>query len=378
MTLNNIRPFLFVLILLLLSGCITKFVPEITENPESLVIEGLISDRAGPNTIKISKTLPLQTKKIFKPLSGCLLTITDDLGNSNYLTEVSEGTYQTNPDNFCGTVGRIYTLHIKTGPANGNLNYESAPVEMKSVPPIDSIYYEKLVLWKMVDGSPRAEGCRIYLNTHDPENKCNYYRWDFVETWDFRIPYIVPNDHCWISDPSDKIYIKSTASLAENRIERNPVTFISYETDRLKEKYSILVNQYSMNEDEFKYWESLKIHSENTGSLYDVIPASLPGNVLCIEKPEEKVLGYFCVSAVKSKRLFIHEFFRGIVNLYTECENAEYWNDAYIPNLGVSAWVIINQDWLPHRKVVTYIRGCADCTVRGTKQEPSFWNDDKK
>ncbi len=53
-----------------------------------------------------------------------------------------------------------------------------------------------------------------------------------------------------------------------------PMLFISDQTDRLMEKYSISVNQYSLNYDEYLYWEKLKRVTQDVGGLYDVVPSS--------------------------------------------------------------------------------------------------------
>jgi hypothetical protein len=79
--------------------------------------------------------------------------------------------------------------------------------------------------------------------------------------------------------------------------------FISNLTDRLRVGYSILVDQYSLNEDEYLYWEKLQSITEQVGGLYDIIPSPVPSNVYCVDDPNEKVLGYFSVSANTSKRL---------------------------------------------------------------------------
>jgi hypothetical protein len=252
----------------------------------------------------------------------------------------------------------------------------SAPMLMKPVPPIDSVYFERVVLSRASDGYPSGEGCKVLLNTHDPDNNCRFYRWEFIETWEFRLPYIVPNKTCWISNNSDIINIKTTTSLSEDKIDRQPVNFITNGSDRLKILYSILVNQYSLNEEEYAYWEKLENTVEQVGSLYDIIPASIPSNIKCIEDPSENVLGYFSVSSVKSRRIFIKDQFRGLINPYTDCENITVpYNDPLL-NLGVTIWVIIDHpEPPPGYKVLTYFKGCADCTVRGTTLRPDFWPD---
>lgn len=375
---NRIFAQVFVLSVFLLGSCITQFIPQSNDTHESLVVEGLITDQPGPYTIKLSTTLPLGTRAKPNTLKGYSVSVTDDLGNRFIFEETDTGIYVSDPSKFRGMVGRLYSLHISTRNAIIHHNYESYSLEMKTVPPIDSVYYEKVELQQNYLWSRNPEGCQVYLNTYDPSGQCRFYRWEYIETWEFRLPYSVPNNTCWITGHSDKVNIKSVASLADSRILKYPLNFVSNLSDRLKFKYSMLVNQYSINEEEYNYWEKLQNVSEQVGGLYDMIPAAIESNVYCIDNPGEKVLGYFSVSAVASKRIFVKDFFYGLVKLYTDddCIADTIWYDAYTPGLGVNKWVII-ENFIPRYQVITYTRGCADCTTRGTTEEPSFWKDYK-
>jgi Domain of unknown function (DUF4249) len=368
---------LFFAFIILSVGCIKQFIPETSLDQDLLVVEGLITDKPGNIAIKLSTSMPLGIRSSAKPLSGCDVNISDDLGNLCSLHESVPGTYI--PDSlFQGIVGRSYTLHVKTNSAHHNLSYQSLPVLMKPVPPIDSVYYERVVLTRGDDGSPTGEGCQIYLNTHDPQNSCRFYRWEFVETWKFSLPYIVSNKVCWVTSNSDNISIKNTTSLSDDKVVRFPLNLITNATDRLLLKYSILVNQYSLNENEYEYWEKMQNVLEQVGSLYDMTPASIPSNITCVEKPSENVMGYFSVSAVKSKRIFITEKFRGMPDLYYNCQNKSVGYNDYIPGLNTTIWVIIDHPQPPPGyKILSYFRGCADCTDRGTNIKPDFWDDSK-
>ena len=253
---------------------------------------------------------------------------------------------------------------------------------MNHVGLIDSLYYEKRLIRESNDNIKGIEECQIYLDTHDPENICRFYRWDFSETWVLRLLFDVPNQTCWISNNSKNIYIESTASISEDRIKRYPVTYISNATDRLRVKYSILVNQYSLNEDEFNYWGNMQKITEQAGGLYDLIPASIPSNIMCIENPDEKVLGYFSVSSLSSKRLFIQDKFDGIIDQYAHCATDTLIDGPdYIRGLGTSVWTLFDTPLVPfvspRIRIFTETKGCADCTVRGTTVKPAFWKDDK-
>lgn len=382
MQIKSIQQLILFLFLLLLNSCIVQFIPEIAEEQELMVVEGLITDQPGNNTVKLSKSLPLGEKSDARPVSGCIVKISDDLGNIYSLYETLAGTYITDL-NFHGIVGRKYTLHINRNKGNGNISYQSSPMEMKPVPPIDSIYYEKTVIRGKNEDLPAIDGCQIYLNTRDPENKCKFYRWDYSETWVLRLLFDVPNQTCWISNNSYNINIKSTAAFDEVRIIRHPLNYITNVTDRLKKKYSILVNQYSLNEDEYIYWEKVQNFTDQVGGLYDIIPASIQSNITCIENPGEKVLGYFSVSAISSKRIFIQDKFEGIIDHYADCVSDTLLDGPdYIEGMGISVWTLFDIkptpfSGKPRIRILTETKGCADCTVRGTTIKPLFWTDDK-
>ncbi len=342
---NPVKSYLLFLLVpsfLFLSRCISDFYPVVAEEKELLVVEAFIMDQPGTDTVKLSKSIPLGRLNEAKPLSDCFVTINDDLGNIHLLTEQKAGTYITDSATFRGMIGRIYSLHIRT--LNG-INYESYPTEMKAVPPIDSIYYEKTVIKEGVGVFFKIDGCQIYLDTHDSSNNCKYYRWDYSETWVLRLPFFVVNQTCWITEKSRPINIKSTAAFDEAKIIKHPINFINNVTDRLKRKYSILVNQYSISEDEYNYWQEIQNIREPSGGLYDVIPASVPSNMTCVENPEEKVLGYFSVSAKTSKRFFIQGDFKGIIDRYNNCVTGTIYG--FLPEgLGVSYWIL--EDHLDH------------------------------
>jgi len=369
---------IFLLTFLLLNSCITQFVPQIEESKELLVVQGLITDQHEIDTIKLSKSMPLGEVSSAKPVGRCFVSISDNLGNVVTLAESSPGTYIT-PDSFFGVAGRFYTLHIRTGAELGNYTYESYPTELVPVPPIDSLYYEKINIEKPAGFFKGVDACQIKLNTHDPENACKYYRWNFSETWVFRLLFDVPNQTCWIKDKSRSISIKSTVAFDKAEIKGYPINYITNITDRLKTKYSILVNQYSLNADEYSYWEKIQNIAVQVGGLYDIIPTSVPSNIFCVENPTAKVLGYFSVSAKSSKRLFIKDNFEGIIDRYNKCINDTVY-DSNFPGVNVSAWILFSHllsiPQVPFFEI-TYNHGCADCTLRGTTVKPDFWTDDK-
>ena len=353
-------------------SCIREFDPGIDTNQELLVVEGLITDQNRSNKILLSRSTKVGMPVGGSPVSGAIVSIADENGSITTLTESPAGTYSTDSTLFRGRTGGSYSLSIKI---NDRI-YETGFIEMKPVPGINSLYYEKVVINSSRDTADIDEGCRIYLDSYDPTGECLYYRWDYNETWEYVIPYAVTNKECWVSDRSQEIQIRNTSLYSQARIEKFPVLFINNESDRLKETYSILVRQYSINEEEFIFWEKVKNVSENVGNLYDVTPVAIKGNIRCCSDPDETVLGYFSVSAVTEKRLFIHDHFFGLPHFMTYCATDTL--SGMLPETGLNSeyWVIEDfSDEIPPFWVVTTYKECADCSTRGTKERPSFWEE---
>lgn len=363
---------ILILFLVMTARCTVEFHPDVVGHQGQLVVEGMITDQNRANIIKLSTSVQIGKPLVRKPVKGAVVTVTDEKGIVTRLAESPGGTYSTDSLLFRGRVGGSYLLNIK-------INYETYVtdfIEMKPVPPINSLYYEKVVITASKDSNNIDEGCKIYVDSYDPYGKCLFFRWDYTETWEYRLPYLVANRICYITEKSDQVLIKNTSLYNQARVSKYPVLFITNETDRLKERYSILVNQYSLNEAEYDFWEKVQNISENVGNLYDVTPAAISGNVRCTTNPDEKVLGYFSVSAVTQKRLFIKDRFLGLPNFVTYCATDTIKGTLPETGLNTEFWVIEDySDEVPPYWIISTFRECADCTTRGTTVMPPFWNE---
>lgn len=370
---------LLIFLILSAGSCITQFVPQTGDIKEFLVVEGLITDQNRSNSIILSKSSLLNSNFKKVPVSG-FVSITDNLKNNYILQEKKRGMYITDSLKFRGVIGRKYVLKINAG----GYNYISDSVEMKSVPPIDPVESEKINknTYRFGEVTP---GYQIYVSTFDPKAKTGYYRWTFAETWEFHLPYNHPtivNRVCWKSDISRTIYIKTTKSLTEDRVFRFPLNFITTETDRLSVKYSVLVKQYSLNEDEYLYWDKIQKINQASGGLYDIVPISVKSNIKCLDDPAREVLGYFSVSAVSEQRILIKPDLRGFPDFYENCPNDTI--PSWIPDsrIGKSIFVIMEYMY-PGQTIgwpyyiVTYNKSCHDCSLSGSAVKPDYWDNNK-
>src|SRR5882724_12181195 len=162
------RYFVFFVFTVLALGCRQRIDPPGNVPPSGyLVIEGVINSGAGPTTITLSRTTSIDTSYVNYE-TGARITVEDSLNNSFFLTELSGGKYFVSQLNL--SPNQKYRLHILTSDGR---EYASDYIAVKNTPPIDSLVWQQL------------NGVTIFVNTHDPQNKTRYYRWEYDETWEY-------------------------------------------------------------------------------------------------------------------------------------------------------------------------------------------------
>ena len=277
-------------------------------------------------------------------------------------------------------------------------SYYSDYVPVLDSPPIDSVFF-------------KLNGNNVVINsaTHDATNTVQFYRWDFNETWIIHSAFFsyfksdgtkitfrnLIDDNvyqCWSSDTSNSIVINSTSKLKQAVITNNIITTVDKNSPKVVHKYSILVNQYALTGDAYKFWTNLKSNTEQLGSIFDAQPSQINGNIHCLTNPAEPVIGYISAGTVASKRIFInHEQLPLIATNFStaNCELDSLWYIKPITrehqvdelilykksNIGI-IFIPITPFKSPNGTILGYMSTtpfCADCTLRGTNRKPDFW-----
>jgi hypothetical protein len=387
---------------LTLCTCIDPFYPKLDKYQSLLVVDGLLTDENASYYVKLSQTTETQGEAPLK-VTGAMVSIRDDLGNNAILEEVSEGLYKSDSLTFTGTVDRIYTLYIRTDEGK---EYESEPCKLSEGTDIDTVTYarDKVTL----DDGEIEEGLRIYIDSKDPkENK--YFRWDYEEWWKFNIPYPVDyvyidqsnifqiprvNVTCWNNRRSDEIIIQAGETENFGAITDRPILFIpSTKSDRLSVQYCIQIRQFSISEKEYEFWDQLQQLNEAGGDIFDKQPFPVISNIHSSDDPGEQVLGYFQVSGVKLKKIYItrrevqqlelHPYRYGCELLFAgpwlfpmaETPVTFIWVYNYLVSQG---YAFIGPTYFFPGELESLMftqKRCADCTVTGTPSKPDFWID---
>lgn len=393
--------FLFVAFSLL--TCIDPYNPQIDNYQNLLVVDALITDENASCFVRLSRTTETPRESP-KAVTGALVSVTDNLGNTGDFTEILAGVYKSDSTEFTGSPGRTYTLRIRT--ADGK-DYESDPAIINAGRDIDTVTYASDRETR--DNGEVVGGLRIYVDSKGP-TESKYFRWQYEEWWKFSIPYPqryvyitqnniyeipVANVTCWKNNKSDEIIIQSRETGTDGDFIMKPVLFIPSEgSNRLLIQYCIEVSQFSMSENEYEYWDQMQQINETGGDIFDKQPFPLISNMHCVTDPKEKVLGYFEVSSVSRKRIYItrNDVRKLDIKLYRyPCEMifvspADFpnaippmtFNSVYSYYTSLNLTFIAPQlDEMSHalKALIFADRYCTDCTMTGKLSKPDFWID---
>ena len=301
---------------------------------------------------------------------------------------IENGWYETENKVLQGVIGTTYILYVQT--VDGK-EYESTPVKMAEVPDIEDVHFIE-EMRNRFDGTDeyQEDWLTILVDSKAPSDGDIYLRWKFDETWEFEMPLYITIAHnldspgniyytremvelpdekrvCWITKPSDKLYIESTVSYPDHAVKNFVIQSIGPPSDKLNIQYSILVKQYAITKDIYTYFKQLREANNETGGIYGRLPQQIIGNITCCNGKED-ALGYFIASAVKSKRIFIspseHQVRKGpsYPGCGWETPASRYQREYYYgktKNDGTDVWSTNNY--------------CTDCRLRGTHVKPDFW-----
>ncbi len=353
--------------------------PSIPANDRPLVVEGLINaGQDATTTVNLNRVQNLAQADSMNPELHAVILIEGLDGSSYPLLEDGLGKYSADHLNL--TLYQNYRLNITTSDGN---KYLSDYTIAKKTQPIDSLEWSQ------------HSDVTIYVNSYDALDSTKYYRWDYVETWNYlsnlSTPWGVENfiifakdsltqtDSCWRTAHSTDIITANSLALSEDRIVHYPVATVTQNTEKISNRYSILVRQYALTKEAYDYYAILRKNTQQTGSLFDPQPALLPTNLHCITNPKEMVIGFVTASTVEEKRIFIN---------HNELQD---WHYAGV-SVDCSHLIFVNQNptdfrimdypdssyapyyFVTNGPLVLVPKACTYCTYYGgTNVKPSYW-----
>lgn len=367
----------FFALLLLVDSCVEPFSPPETNSDEGyLVIDGFLNVGGGDSTrIELRRTQNVNANNLPITETGARLAVEEENGETFTLTETHPGQYTLPPRRF-NQAGK-FRLRVQT---NDGQEYLSEFVAATIAPAIDSVTYK-------VD--PVLDAAVFYVNAHDTQGKTQFYRWKFEETWEYEMPYysalMVRNDsvvsrseninRCWGKLRSGSILLGSTVKLSSDVIKNLPINRVPIGTNKLFIKYSILVRQYGLSRQAFEYWTDLAKTTQGTGSLFDVLPSQVTGNIRNTSDARLLAFGYFSAATEETKRFTIAPR----LGLYPRCIEPDtipiQCSSRDADECALNTAKLLLSYWGPRSdSVLVSGASCADCrTQGGTTERPSYW-----
>lgn len=375
---NTYKLFFIASVLLVLASCKERFDPQIPSTGTGyLIVEGNLNGSAGGTTINLSRSYALNGNIGPQKENQATVSVEGSDGSTQFLPMTSPGTY-TSPQLTLSS-SNTYRLRIKTTDGKEYLSDAMTPL---TTPPIDSIGWNR-----------DADGIEFYVNSTGNNNNSRYYRWDYDETWEIRSFFFsiytyqsqrvrerrIPEElviNCWKYGTSNTLLLGSSTALSSNVIHQKPLYRIPPGSEKLSVRYSVLLKQYSLTKEAFEFYDLMKKNTESLGTIFDVQPSELRGNIRCINDDNAIAIGYVTASSLTTKRIFVDRpqdwvYNEGCASFVVPFDSVAYY---------YSGGINIPVDLAYHEVLgipIGYITGaapCVDCTRRGGNlNKPSYW-----
>ena len=394
------------LLLVSAASCIEE-IDFATEDFESaLVVEATISNELKQQEILLSRTYKFESNGP-NPEQNATVRIESSAGAISF-REVEPGKY-VSLFPFGAQRDIDYRIKIIT---NDGRSYSSTPERLTTSTEIGELYIER-----ETDDSGN-DGVSILVDSYDSDGTSKYYRFEYEESYKIIAPkwrdqdlividpewsagqgcvvQLVPKTDerriCYASDTSNVLILGSTLSLTEDRLSRFPVRRILAENPIISYRYSILVKQFIQSREAFNYFETLQQFSESESVFSENQPGFFNGNVQSDLNIEEKVVGFFDVTYVSKKRVYLNyeDLFANESRppYFTPCFESTPVRDQGHPtdrcgglissllSKEIAYWM---ENPLPESdNMGPYIMvpiACGDCTELGANVAPDFWEE---
>jgi hypothetical protein len=147
----------------------------------------------------------------------------------------------------------------------------------------------------------------VYAHVNDPPNEQNYYLWRTSGIFEY---FTKPQGDapcmycfCWapISPLIDHVSVFSDRNVDGGSFKQK-IAHILYDRDT---KFLATAHQLAINENAFRFWNSLFEQQTSVGSIFDPTPQQIKGNLENVADAKEVVLGFFTAASVNSQKLMI-------------------------------------------------------------------------
>lgn len=327
------------IIFILAGACVERINFSIPPAQFQTVVEGMISDNPEPYTIKVSKSLNLDSDlPTLTAVENAAIKLFDDIGNVESFEEIMPGEYRTNGI-IQGQVGRSYHIRIETD--DGKI-FESEPEKINPVGELEEIRYEfEARTIEKSYGKVAANVFNIYIDANAGDGDENYVRWKYKGTYKvvthpelhmvvsttytpYADPYpcsgyiIVPALGggrlekiaectcciCWANHFESTPHLSDQQLISNSQFKNVKIAEVPITSATFYDKYLVEVEQMSLSRKVFEFFKLVRAQKEGASSLFQPPSGEIRGNVHSVNS-NEPVIGLFWATAIKKQSLFI-------------------------------------------------------------------------
>ncbi len=402
-----------------LFGCIEPYNLNSEYFEENIVIEANITNKLEKQRIKVSKTYPIDSETYRPGGNAVSVKVKSEQGAEFTFSYQEEDSTYVSDEAFKAQPNILYTLEVAT--AN---DLYTANSYFENEVTLENIGIEKST------NKEGIEGLDITVNANSNSEDDKYYRFKYEETFTIRAPYYSPykailtemplgygqfwfldylvvrayddtiyHRDCYRTEVHNKPILTTTNNLTEDDLSNFTISFIPKTNYKLNNRYTIKITQYAQNYEAYIFYETLKELNYNEEILSPNQPGFVPGNIQSVNFPDKKVIGFFDIVSISSKRVFINrsDYYPNepIPEYFIECEVQNFWKlqppGSIIEdrlNEGVRLISIVKHNSLILYDYYGYYDNnigyeyflmvkpeCGDCAVLGNPEPPPFWQE---
>jgi len=310
---TRFRKFIFITAYpLILWGCIDEIQLEVKGKDEFVVINGQITDLVEPYKVTIFKSAKLFIDEMDTPdpISNAIVTVGSSDGTSIALMESEPGTYECTAGTFVGCIGESYFINVKM---EDGREYQSISEPLVPVSPITNVHFEYVVEDELNETETIIQKAKVkvFVDTQILQTSEEaFFKWDVsgeyqFNEWEPPAPFVV-NSTCYVPDdlPLGEIRILDGLNATNSLIKGMEIKSLDVNY-KFASNYCLHIRQQSLSTGAYNFWQQISKSVDRSGGLFEEPAGTITGNISNVNDPTEQVLGYFQVSAVDIRRVFV-------------------------------------------------------------------------
>lgn len=296
--------------LFFMSGCIDEITFDSERTSGQLVVNGGIYNHPGPYKLELAMTSEAAALPV--PLGGADIYLIDGEGNREKYSETETGIYYVSGKRIAGSKGESY--HIEIALPDGR-TYQSIPETIPVLNGRPEALIETGTLPEPSASGRMREIPHVFIgtNTYLPETEETLYlKWDVESVYSFREwqnphPLAPFAKTCYFTQATETqtVSILSTDQVSSGLIENKPLVKkrVVSEEFFIRHVFSVILS--SVSERRYRYWGHVDQMVNQTGTIFDLPPATVRGNIFNSENMDELALGYFEAASKDTAHLYV-------------------------------------------------------------------------